>query len=388
MPEKFLSVQLVKVADGYHLWSETYDRTLEDIFAVQDDIAQSVVKELRSRLMGEAVDAKAAAAVTAQMTAAIRGRATDPEVHRLYLHARYLINRLTRDDTTKGISYLKRALERDPAFALAWAELGGAYAVEASSGWAQVVEGYRRAREAVAHALSLAPDLAEAQAELGWIQMSHDWDWRGAEASYRRALELAPGDATVLRGAAKLALNLGRVDEAIGLYRRAVEQDPLSAAAYANFGDAIGAAGKLGEAELEYRKALELAPQRAVTQAYLALNLWAQGRNEAALAEALEAADEIWQNYALAIIHHGVGRRSEADAALRDLIAKYAESAAYQIAEVHAMRGETDHAFEWLERAYTQRDLGLSQMKTRPLLHSLHADPRWNSFLRKMGLAD
>ena len=167
-----ISVQLVKVADGYHLWSETYDRSLEDIFAVQDDIAQSVVRELRSTLMGEAVDAKTATEVTAQMAAAIRGRAADPEVHRLYLHARYLIGRLTRDDTTKAISYLKRALERDPAFALAWTELGEAYAAEASSGWAPMVDGYRRAREAVAYALSLAPDLAEAHAELGWIQMS------------------------------------------------------------------------------------------------------------------------------------------------------------------------------------------------------------------------
>jgi tetratricopeptide (TPR) repeat protein len=347
-----------------------------------------VVKELRSTLLGEAVDAKAATEVKAQMAAAIRGRATDPEVHRLYLHARYLIARFTRSDTTKGISYLKHALDRDPAFALAWAELAEAYAAEADSGWAPVVEGYRRAREAVAHALSLAPDLAEAHGELGWIQMSYDWDWRGAEASYRRALELAPGDATVLRRAAMLALNLGRGHEAIGLYRRAVEQDPLNAAVYANFGDALAAAGSLGEAELGYRKALELAPQRAITRAYLALNLWAQGRDGAALAEALGATDESWRIYALAIIHHGAGRRSEADAALRELIAKYAESAAYQIAEVNAARGEADHAFEWLERAYSQRDGGLSQMKTQPLLHSLHGDPRWDPFLRKMGLAD
>jgi adenylate cyclase len=139
---------------------------------------------------------------------------------------------------------------------------------------------------------------------------------------------------------------------------------------------------------LEYRKVLELAPQRAVTQAYLALNLWAQGRDEAALAEALETPDEFWRIYALAIIHYGAGRRSESDASLRDLIAKYAESAAYQIAEVHAARGESDHAFVWLERAYTQRDLGLSQMKTRPLLRSLHDDSRWGAFLHKMRLAE
>jgi tetratricopeptide (TPR) repeat protein len=185
-----------------------------------------------------------------------------------------------------------------------------------------------------------------------------------------------------------LAMNLGRVDEASGLYRRAVEQDPLSAAVYANFGDALGVAGSLAEAELAYRKALELAPQRAVTRAFLALNLSAQGRDEAGLAEALDVPVEIWRVYALAIIHHGKGRRSEADAALGDLITEYAESAAYQIAEVQAARGDTDHAFEWLERAYTQRDLGLSQMKCDPLLCSLHADPRWDAFLRKMGLAD
>ncbi len=157
---------------------------------------------------------------------------------------------------------------------------------------------------------------------------------------------------------------------------------------YANFGDAIGAAGRLGEAEQEYLKALELAPQRAVTRAYLALNLSAQGRDEEALAEALGTTDEFWRIYALAIIHYSAGRRSDADAALHDLIATYAESAAHQIAEVYAARGETDHAFDWLERGYNQRDLGLSQMKTRPLLHSLHGDARWAAFLEKMALAD
>ncbi len=302
-----ISVQLVKVADGYHLWSETYDRTLEDIFAVQDDIAQSVVKELRSTLMGEAVDVKGATEVTAQMAAATRGRATDPEAHRLFLQARYLIDRLTRDDTTKGIGYLKQALDRDPEFALAWAELGEAYSAQANSGWIPIFEGYQRAREAVARALSLAPEMAEGHAELGMIQMSHDWDWRGAEASYCRALELAPGNAPILRRVAMLALSLGRLTNSIEFYRRAVEQDPLSAAAYANFGDALSATDRLAEAELAYRKALELAPQRAVTRAYLSLNLLAQGRDEEALAEALASPEEVWRLYTLAFIYHAAG---------------------------------------------------------------------------------
>jgi adenylate cyclase len=181
-------VQLVKVANGYHLWSETYDRTLEDIFAVQDDIAQSVVKELRVTLLGEAADANAAQKVTAQVAAAVKGRASDPEAHRLYLQARHFVDRFTRDDATKGIGYLKQALDLDPAFALAWAQLGDAYANEAGYGWVPVAEGFARAREAVARALALEPDLAEGHTQMGLIQMQHDWDWRGAEASYRRAL--------------------------------------------------------------------------------------------------------------------------------------------------------------------------------------------------------
>ena len=200
-----ITVQLVKVADGYHLWSQTYDRTLEDIFAIQDDIAQSVVKELRTTLLGETADAKADKEAIAAVAAAVKGRSTNPEAHRLFLQARHFIDRLTREDTTKGIGYLKEALALEPEFALAWAELGRAYATEADWGWASPAEGYGRAREPVARALALEPDLAEGHAGMGHLQMAHDWDWRGAEASFRRALELAPGNALVLHQAGVLA---------------------------------------------------------------------------------------------------------------------------------------------------------------------------------------
>ena len=231
-----ITVQLVKVVDGYHLWSETYDRTLEDIFAIQDDIAQSVVKELRTTLLGETADAKVDKEAIAAVAAAVKGRSTHPEAHRLFLQARHFIDRLTREDTTKGIGYLKEALALEPEFALAWAELGRAYATEAGWGWASPAEGYGRAREAVARALALEPDLAEGHAGMGYLQMHHDWDWRGAEASYRRALELAPGNALVLHHAGMLAECMGRFEEAIRLHRRAVEQNPLSAEAYFRLG--------------------------------------------------------------------------------------------------------------------------------------------------------
>jgi TolB-like protein/Tfp pilus assembly protein PilF len=382
-----ISVQLVKVADGYHLWSETYDRTLDDIFAVQDDIAQSVVKELRTTVLGLEADSETSGEARAEVSRAAKGRGTDPEAHRLYLLARHILDRYTREDTAKAIEYLKEALGRDPEFALAWAELGQAYSREADVGWTSVAEGYGRARKAVERALALEPDMPEGHAAMGWIQMSYDWDWRGAKASFARALEHAPGNALVLRMASALAWNPVRLDEGIGLCRRAVEQDPLSALAYHNLGLALHAADRFAEAEAAFRRARELAPQRSRTRANLALAILAQGRGEEALAEVISVRQGGSRLWALAIVHHLLGHKSDSDAALVELIEKHADVAAYQIAEVYGARGEPDAAFEWLERAYTQRDGGLSHM-TSPYLRSLHDDPRWGAFMRKMGFEE
>ena len=380
--------ELVKVADGYHLWSETYDRILEDIFAVQDDIAQSVVTELRTTLLGEAADAGAASKATAQVAAAVKGRASDPEAYRLYLQARYFIDRYRREDTTKGIGYLKQALVLDPAFALAWAELGAAYSSEAGKGWAPVTEGFARAREAVQRALALEPDLPEAHAQLGWIQIYHDRDWHGAEASYRRALELAPGNASVLRRSGALGLNAGRFDEAIALGRQSLQHDPLNTTAHHNLGINFYASGRLADAEAAFRKALELDPRRASTRAHLSLALLDQGRGEEALAEALQEPEEWCRLRVASIVHDAAGRREASDAALQALIANHSIHAAVQVALVYAARGEIDLAFTWLERANDQRDPGLSEMRSLPAFRSLRVDPRWEAFLRKIGFSD
>jgi tetratricopeptide (TPR) repeat protein len=251
-----------------------------------------------------------------------------------------------------------------------------------------VSEGIGRVREAVERALSLDPDLPEGHTRLGWIRMAYDWDFRGAEASFARALELAPGNADVLRAAGALADNLGRLEEAIGLYSRALEQDPLSPPSYHNLGLALAAMDRLEEAEVASRKALELAPQRAGTRCLLSLTLLALGRGEEALAEAAREPEEGHRLQALAIVHHGLGHAAESDSALEKLIEKYSGDSACQIADVYAVRGETNRAFEWLERAYAQRDPGLADMKNNPRLRSLHGDPRWAAFLKKMGLED
>jgi tetratricopeptide (TPR) repeat protein len=374
------------VVDGYQLWSETYDRTFDDIFAVQDDIAQSVLKELRTTLLGAAPDPAAERKAADAIAVAVKGRGTDPEAHRLFLQARHFIDRNSRADTHRGIGYLQEALALEPDFALAWAELSRANASAANWGWAAAADGFGRAREAATHALALEPDLAEGHAAMGWVLMAHDRDWRGAEASYRRALELAPGNALVLQGLGMLSGNLGRFDEGIMLCRRSVEQDPLSPSCYFFLGLVFWTAGRPAEGEAALRKSLELAPQGAATHAWLAILLLTLGRHVEALAVALREPEEWGRLFACAVIQHAAGRPAEADAALRELEENHGSEAAYQVAQIRAARGDVDVAFAWLERAFDQRDAGIFWTKVDPLLQSLHADPRWQPFLAKLGL--
>ncbi len=380
-----ISVQLVKVEDGYHLWSETYDRTMDDIFAVQDDITRSVVKELRARLLHEEPGSNASKMVRSEVAEAVRGRAANPEAQRLMLLGRYFLDRTTREDTAKAIGYFREALDLDPGYALCWAELGRAYSIEVGRGWVPVAQGFDCSRDATRRALSLEPDLAEGHAQLGRIQLVHDLDLRGAEVSYRRALDLAPGSSAVLDGASVLAYKLGRIEEALALSRRVLVQDPLSAAFWHNLGLACHAAGLLAESEKAFRRALELAPRRLVSSALLSLVLMDQGRAEEALAQAALDPDNFWRLWALAILYDALGRTADSDEALRKLTEEHAEGNAYQIAEVQAMRGEIDRAFDWLERALEGRDSGVTHAKVNPRFRLLHSDPRWAPFLKKLG---
>jgi len=381
-----VSVHLVQVSDSTRLWSETYERTMQDIFSVQDDIAQSVVKELRTALLGEDANSDAIRTTSAEVAQATKGRGTDPEAHRLYLLARHLTARITREDTAKGIEHLNEALARDPGHSLAWTQLSATYALSAGLGWVPVAEGYAHAREAVERALWLHSDLPEGHGRMGWIRMAYDWDFRGAGTSFTRALDLAPRNVAALHGAGNLAWFLNRLEQAIELKRLGAEQDPLNTQSHQSLGFVLYAANRFAEAETVLRKAFEIAPQSARTCAYLSLALAALNRGEKALVEAMREPDEAFRLWALAIVHHGLGHAAESDEAVNVLIEKESEESAYQIAEVCGARGEIDRAFEWLDRSYRQRDGGLVQMKASPHLRSLHSDPRWDAFLKKMGL--
>lgn len=381
-----IAVQLVNVADGYHLWSETYDREMDDIFVVQDDIAQSVVKELRRTLLGEGTEVRGAADIRLEVATAARGRGTNAEAHRLYLRARHLIAQVTRVDLEKAIECLRQALQIEPGFALGWTELGVAWVRLAGAGWVGAAEGYGPAREAAEKALRLEPDLAAAHELRGRIQAVYDFDWPGAEASYRRALELDPANALVLCGAGELARILGRPEEGVALTSRAVELDPLGFWSQKSLGLSHWAAGSLREAEAALRRARELNPRGSTTASVLALVLLDQGRGEEALAIAEEEPNDVFRLHALGRIRHALGQAAGSDEALRELTTSHAGNGAMQLAEVHAFRGEVDQAFVWLERAYAQRDAGLVELRQAACLHSLQGDPRWAAFLRRMRL--
>jgi tetratricopeptide (TPR) repeat protein len=344
------------------------------------------VKELRTMLLGGAPDSKAGAAARADVAVAVRGRGEGGEAYRLFLRGRYFVNRSTREDVVRGIGYLLESLQTDPRLALAWAELSGAYAIEAGYGWVPVEPAISRARQAAERALAIEPELPEGHVRLGAIQMNFEWNWSAAEESYRRALAAAPGNALVLRLAGNLASNMGRLEEAIGLYRRAVDQDPLSPAGYQSLGIAYFSADRLNDAERAFRTSLELAPQRLGPRYGLALVLSAQGRAQEAAAMAAAEPEEVFRLLASSVVAHQRGAAEESLAFLRTLQERYAEGGAFQIAEACAARGERDAAFAWLDKAYEQRDGGMVEMKSEPLLRSLHEDPRWGDLLMRMGL--
>jgi len=380
-----ITAQLIQVASDSHRWSKTYDRQLDDIFAVQDDIAQSVVKELRAALLPADSDASEGAAVEAEVHAARKGRSENAEAYRLYLQGRFLVERRTQADLSKGIAYLRQATGIDPEYALAWAALSDALLVEAAA-WTQYAQGFEDARKAAERALALEPNLVEAHVVLGAIQGAYDRDWAGADASMRRALALAPENVGALLAAARGASNLGRHDEAIALARRAIAIDPLNVRGHRYVGIICHTAGLLTEAEEAFKEAIELGPKGGMAYFGLAMVYLEQGRAAEALAEIGNESHAAFHLLGEAVACHALGDNGRSTNALAQLSA-LSPPHLYLVAKAHAYRGEIDEAFAWLERAYAQRNSGLSEMKNEMLLRSLHADPRWHPFLRKMRLA-
>jgi TolB-like protein/predicted TPR repeat methyltransferase len=367
-----ITVQLIKADDGFHLWSETYDRTLDNIFQIQDEIAAAVVNALQVTLLGEAPKA----------------RVTDPEAYSLYLEGQYFGYQRTEESLAKAIDLLKRALEIDPGYTPAWAELAFNYAWFAAIGAMPIDEGYVLADQAIEMALSTDPDYAWTYFVRGGSHVFNKFNFKAGIEDFQHALQLDPRNAYIIAGAGTGARIFGRFDEAIDHYVTALELDPVMAEFLNFLGTAYLYSGRLDEADAAYRKTLALSPHFAGARYRHGRVLLRQGKHSEALAALEQENSFIYRTTGLAMLHHVMGNHEESDRALKDLIGDAADRAAFQIAEVYGVRGEADEAFEWLEQSRVIRDSGLASLLGDPAFRGLIADPRWILFLEKLGLLD
>jgi serine/threonine-protein kinase len=363
--------ELVNAADGIQLWTRTFDRELKDIFAVQEEIATAVANSLKVTLLGS--------------DPAQRSTPKNMEAHNAYLQGHFHLLRRNVEDFRKAIGYYDQAIRLDPDYALAYAERSEAWSFIGDL-TGQRPTAYPRARSDAEKAVAIAPGLAEARAALGWVRCFVDWKFAEGLTELKRAKQLSPANPTANDLLARIIVYLGQVDDAERQARHAVELDPLSTVTQGNLARVLFYAGKLDEADAVARKSADLQPTGASGHRWQVLIAAQRGDGETALREAQMEPDEGYRRFELAVAHYARGDREAADAALVDLIAKAREGFAYQIAEVYAVRGEKDKAFEWLQIAFDDRDAGMLSLLVDPLLRGLRDDPRYKNLLAKLGL--
>jgi len=365
-----ITAQLIKAGTDTHLWSQTYDRKLDDIFAIQDEIAADVVKQLKVTLLG----------------AVPKTRTTDPEAYALYLQAVQLGRQNTAEAFQQSDALFHKLLAIDQNYAPAWNELARNFGNEMSQGLLPNKEGSAQVREAATKALAIDPDYAPAHARLGRIA-TNEGDLAGAAEHFKRALALDPADLDVLRSSALLLTYLGRKDEALALSEAVVRRDPVNLTALYNLGYLQRVTSRLDEAIASFRTLLRLSPGNGGAHAALGNALLLKGDAQGALAEIEQETSEIWRMYGLPMAYHALGRKADSDAALAAVIAKDENDGPSNIAYIYAFRGEADKAFEWLDKAVQYDDPGVGEIVTENLFDKIHSDPRWLPFVRKIGKA-
>jgi serine/threonine-protein kinase len=369
-----VATQLVSVADGFQIWSETYDRTMTDVFAMQDEIAVAVVAALRPAL------------VPLERPVASAHQTANPEAYTQYLLGRHLYELNKPESWRQAVEAYESAVRLDPAYAAAYAglaiaEIGVAgYSAKAT----ERAEWKKKALDAAEKAITLDPMLAAGYAARGHLRsIAFPPDWVAAHSDLRHALELDPSDVGARIHACMLLALLDRLPEAVAEARKATDLDPLSPTAWSVLGWCLNAARDLAGARQALNRVLEISPDDFISHWNLGCTSLLEGNPTVALRE-FARTTEVSRLTGSALAEHDLGHTKASQAALDELIAKHASHAAYQIGEVYAWRSELDKAFEWLNRAYAQSDYGLCSLKPNPLLARLRSDRRYDDLLRRM----
>jgi serine/threonine protein kinase/tetratricopeptide (TPR) repeat protein len=373
-----LSAQLTNVADGYQLWSETFDRELEDVFAMQDELSRGIVNTLQIRLLGP------------QSGGLVKSSTDDFEAYTLYLKGRHFWNRRTEPSLWRGLEYFEQALLRDPNYAPAHAGVADSYAILGFYCAIPPTEAFPQAREAARRALERDGTLAEARPALAYVAMYHDWDWAGAEREFRHAIALNPGYSTTHQWYGNYLAVLGRFDESIAEFTRAIALDPLSPLKNAALGWGYYFARRYDEAVAQCRRALELDPELAVAHAWLGMAREQQRASSDAIAAFREAVRLSDRNVAnLASLAHALGIAGvagEARALLEELTAIRAGRyvSGYDMALAQLGAGDPVEAVGWLERAYEERAHAAVFLKVDPRLDPLRSSPAFARLLDRL----
>jgi TolB-like protein/Tfp pilus assembly protein PilF len=373
-----ITAQLIQASDGNHEWSDTYDRDMQDIFAVRSEVAQKVAETLKVRLLGEE-------------KRKINKKPTENlEAYNLYRQGRYYGDKVSEEGIKKALPFFQHAIEKDPRFALAYAGMADTY-VAAADAFIAPREAFSKAKEAALKAIELDDSLAEAHASLGLVHYHYDWDWAAAEKEFKRALVLNPQSAWSYTLYSQFLGGMGRVDEANEQGRRALELDPLSVTARWCLGWAFLSAGRSDEAIEQLAKAMELDPSSAWARTFLGRAYLSKGMQQRAIEE-LETArrDEPDDVFVLGLLGYGyavTGRRADAFKVLQSFDEmekrRYVSRAARIY--VYAGLGDKDKAFEWLEKAYQERSDALAWFRQEPESQSLRTDPRFAALMHKVG---
>ena len=377
-----ITAQLINVADGYHIWSEKFDRDMEDVFAIQDEISLAIVEKLKLELLGD------------ERARLVKRPAVSPEAYNLYLRGRWFWNKRTHEDLTRAVEYFERAIELAPDYAQAYAGIADCYAAFIEYSASPPEETAAMSKEAALRALEIDDTLAEAHASLGYIKMVHDWDWAGAEVEFRRAIELNPQYAAAHHRYAHYLASTTGYAEALEEAKRAQELEPHSLAIKRTMGYLLCGAGEYDSAIEALVRTLEIDPAYLFTHLMLGLAYLQKSMYEEALAAFREEERVLgsWSPLTAACIgvtHAASGNVDEAERALADLteISKHRHVPPSDIALLCFALARTDEGFDWLEKAYAERDAVLRILL--PVLRSPElagGDPRFTDLLRKMGL--
>jgi TolB-like protein len=369
-----VTAQLIHADSGYHVWSERFDRELHDIFAVQDEIANAVAQAMQIHVMGGPIARR-------------KGGTQSLQAYELFLRGKSARLRFTRASLDESDMYLEQALRIDPTYGLARSLMALNALSRSDSGFVSPKLGYERGRKLAEEVLHLSPDTGSAHAVLLWVHRTLDWDWAAAEQDERRAMELDPHDPQLLSYAGLLAATLGRWDDAERKIGTALARDPLDTTGQWCLALTYYNAQRYSDAEATFRRLIELAPEAVWVRAYLAKALLAQGRPQEALDMIQQEADEWVRLWFLSIMLRAAGKTEAADEALNALIAETTEgSGPYFVAMNYAYRGDTELAFEWLERAYQEKDFALAEIVGEVLFANIARDSRFKAFLTRMKL--